>query len=169
LAILLGRPIYSLIVVVAGLILSSGLGSLASDEMRLRSRLECRLPALAAAAMLFVYSLVVLPVVHHFIGGVLTQRVLISLLLIALPGFAMGFCFPVGLRQIKLLGEESSLPWMWALNGAAGTLGSFIAIVVSMDTSIATCVLTGASCYLLAAAAMPGSMKEANRVGIMTG
>jgi hypothetical protein len=44
---------------------------------------------------------------------------------------------------------------MWALNGAAGTLGSFIAIVISMDLSIRFCVLTGAACYLLAGLAMP--------------
>jgi len=35
-------------------------------------------------------------------------------------------------------------------------LSSFIAILISMDTSIATCVLTGAGCYLLAGLAMPG-------------
>jgi hypothetical protein len=44
---------------------------------------------------------------------------------------------------------------MWALNGAAGTLGSFVAILISMDTSIGTCVLTGAACYLLAGLMMP--------------
>jgi hypothetical protein len=44
---------------------------------------------------------------------------------------------------------------MWALNGAAGTLGSFIAILISMDSSIASCVLTGAGCYLLAGLAIP--------------
>jgi SAM-dependent methyltransferase len=161
LAILLGQPIYSLIVVVAGLIFSSGLGSLVSDVLRLRSSLESRLPAFAVAAMVFAYSLVVLPAVHHFIAGVLAQRVLISLLLVTLPGFAMGFCFPVGLRWLKICGEEKNLPWMWALNGAAGTLGSFIAIVLSMDTSIATCTLAGVACYLLAAAAMPGRITKA--------
>jgi hypothetical protein len=73
----------------------------------------------------------------------------------------MGFCVPVGLRWLKICGEEKNLPWMWALNGAAGTLGSFIAIVLSMDTSIATCTLAGVACYLLAAAAMPGRITKA--------
>jgi hypothetical protein len=40
---------------------------------------------------------------------------------------------------------------MWALNGAAGTLGSFVAMLISMETSIGTCVLTAAAFYLLAA------------------
>jgi hypothetical protein len=169
LTILLGQPIYSLIVVVAGLIFSSGLGSLASDALRLRSSIESRLPALAVVVVLAGYSLAVLPVIHYFIAGVLAQRILISFLLVAPPGFLMGFCFPIGMRWLKILGEERNLPWMWALNGAAGTLGSFIALVLSMDTSILICVLTGAGCYLLAAAAMPGKMKEASPVASTAG
>jgi hypothetical protein len=164
LTILLGQPIYSLIVVVAGLILSSGLGSLTSDALKLRSRFESRLPALAVAAILTGYSLAVLPVIHSFIASVLTVRVLVALILVALPGFLMGFCFPIGLRWLKNLGEERNLPWMWALNGAAGTLGSFIAIVLSMDTSITTCALTGTGFYLLAAAVVPGGKKIAASV-----
>ncbi len=166
LSLLLGQPIYSLIVVVAGLIFSSGLGSFVSDALKLCSRFQSRLPALAAVVMLIGYSFVILPVIHYFIASELASRVLISFLLVAPPGFVMGFCFPVGLRWLKILGEERNLPWMWALNGAAGTLGSFIAIVLSMDTSISTCALTGAGCYLLAAAAMPGTTKEAMPVPV---
>ena len=161
LTILLGQPIYSLIVVVAGLILSSGLGSLTSDALKLRSRFESRLPALGVVAILTGYSLAVLPAIHAFIASVLAIRVLVALLLVALPGFLMGFCFPIGLRWLKILGEERNLPWMWALNGAAGTLGSFIAIVLSMDTSITICALTGTGFYLLAAAAVPGGKEIA--------
>lgn len=164
LTILLGQPIYSLIVVIAGLILSSGLGSLVSDAIKLRSSFQSRLPALIVVAALAGYCLAVFPMMHHFLAGMLAQRVLIALLLVAPPGFAMGFCFPVGLRWLRLLGEEQNLPWMWALNGAAGTLGSFIAILLSMDTSITTCALTGAACYLLAAASLPGWVKKSDAV-----
>jgi hypothetical protein len=59
------------------------------------------------------------------------------------------------MRWMTVLSQERNLPWMWALNGAAGTLGSFVAIIISMDTSIRTCVLTGAACYLLAGLLMP--------------
>jgi hypothetical protein len=166
LTILLGQPIYSLIVVIAGLILSSGLGSLTSDALKLRSRLESRLPALAVVVILAGYSVAVLPMIHSFIASVLAVRVLVAFLLVAFPGYLMGFCFPIGLRWLKNLGEERNLPWMWALNGAAGTLGSFIAIVISMDTSITICGLTGAGFYLLAAAAVPGRRREADPTGL---
>jgi hypothetical protein len=40
---------------------------------------------------------------------------------------------------------------MWAVNSAAGTLGSFVAVLISMETRIGTYVLAGAAFYLLAA------------------
>jgi hypothetical protein len=130
-------------------------GSLASDRLQLSSTWRSRLPAIAASALIVVYSLAVLPVVHAFTAGVLWQRIVISLALVTPCGFLLGFCFPVGMRWMTALRQERNLPWMWALNGAAGTLGSFVAIVVSMETSIQTCVLTGAACYFLAGCIMP--------------
>jgi hypothetical protein len=70
-------------------------------------------------------------------------------------GALLGFCFPVGMRWMKALSHERNLPWMWALNGAAGILGSFLVILTSMDTCIETCVLAGATCYLLGGLLMP--------------
>jgi hypothetical protein len=157
LSIFLGHPIYSLVVVLAGLILSTGGGSLLSDRLRLASNAAGRTPALAVTLILILYSVVVIPVIHRFIVDSLWQRALLSVALVAPCGFLMGFCFPVGLRWMSALKQEENLPWMWALNGAAATLGSFVAIVISMETSIATCARTGAACYLLAAIVLPSS------------
>ena len=155
LSIFLGHPIYSLVVVLAGLIFSTGIGSLASDKLQLSSRWHSRLPAMVASLLIVLYSFAVMPVVHTYTAGVLWQRVATSLALVTPCGFLLGFCFPVGMRWMTALRQEKNLPWMWALNGAAGTLGSFVAIVVSMETSINTCVLAGAACYFLAGCVMP--------------
>ena len=106
--------------------------------------------------MLVVYSLVVLPAIHGAVGGVLWQRIAVSLALVAPCGFIMGFCFPVGMRWATQLGQEGNLPWMWALNGAASVLASFIAMVISTETSIRACVLTGAACYALGGILLSG-------------
>ena len=157
LSIFLGHPIYSLVVVLAGLILSTGVGSLASDRLRASSSTVCRIPALAVALILMLYSAAVIPIIHRFIAETLWQRALICVGLVAPCGFAMGFCFPVGLRWMTMLRQEENLPWMWALNGAAATLGSFVAIVISMESSIATCVLAGAACYFLGSVVLPST------------
>jgi len=149
LSIFLGQPMYSLAVVLAGLILFAGLGSLASDRLDFGSALQSRAPALLSALALVAYALVVLPAIHAAVAGVLWQRIAVSLALVAPCGFIMGFCFPVGMRWATQLGQEGNLPWMWALNGAASVLASFIAMVISTETSIRACVLTGAACYAL--------------------
>jgi hypothetical protein len=161
LSIFLGHPIYSLVVVLAGLILSSGVGSLVSDGLRLGSSASSRAPSLAVTLILILYSAAAIPVIHRFIADALWQRALLSLALIAPCGFLMGFCFPVGLRWMIALKQEENLPWMWALNGAAATLATFVALVISMETSIATCVLIGAACYLLGAVVLPSSRAKA--------
>ncbi len=155
LSIFLGHPIYSMVVVLSGLILSAGAGSLASDRLRLNASWHSRLPAIASLLTILAYSQLVMPVVHSFVAAQLWQRVLISLALVLPCGFVLGFCFPVGMRWLRLLAQERNLPWMWALNGAAGTLGTFLAILISMDWSIGICVLTSAACYLLAGLAIP--------------
>jgi len=155
LSIFLGHPIYSLVVVLGGLILAAGLGSLASDRWPVKSAWQSRVPAVAASILVILYSLAVLPVIHTFIPGMLWQRVLACLALVCSCGFLQGYCFPVGMRWMAALSQERNLPWMWALNGAAGSLASFLAIIISMETSIETCVLTGALCYLVAGLSMP--------------
>jgi hypothetical protein len=162
LSIFLGHPIYSMVVVLGGLILSAGTGSLASDMWQLKASWQSRVPALVAAFSVVAYSLAVLPVMHAFTADLLWQRILICLALVSPCGFLLGFCFPVGMRWMNALSQGRNLPWMWALNGAAGTLASFIAILISMDLSIRFCVLTGAGCYLLAGLAMPA---KANNLG----
>ena len=161
LSIFLGQPIYSLAVVLAGLILFAGLGSLASDRVSLNTNLASRAPALLSALVLAGYTLVVLPAIHGAVGGVLWERVAVSLALVAPCGFIMGFCFPIGMRWATALGQEGNLPWMWALNGAASVLASFIAMAISTETSIRACVLTGAACYALGGLLLSGKGRVA--------
>jgi spermidine synthase len=156
LSIFLGQPIYSLAVVLAGLILAAGLGSLVSDRMPLSSPLGSRAPALLSALVLLVYSFIVLPAIHGAVGGVLWQRIAVSLALVVPCGFVMGFCFPVGMRWATELGQQANLPWMWALNGAASVLATFIAMGISTESSIRVCVLTGAACYALGGVLLSG-------------
>jgi hypothetical protein len=150
LSIFLGQAIYSLVVVLAGLILFAGLGSFISDRLQVNVSSTVRILPILTAIVVLLYSMAVIPVIHWFVAGVLWQRALVSLLLVAPCGTLMGFCFPLGLRWMNVLKQEKALPWMWALNGAASTLGSSVAILISMSTSITACVVTGAALYLLA-------------------
>lgn len=91
-------------------------------------------------------------------------RALISLALITPCGFLMGFCFLVGLRWMRELGRDNTLAWMWALNGAASVLATFVASVLSMQYSIAVPAFVGAAAYLVGALALPWSSAAAVQV-----
>lgn len=156
LGLFLGHPIYGLAVVLAGLILFAGIGSLLSERLALASSFARRVPALLAATAIVAYLLAVPRVSQHFLGGGLALRVLVSLALVALPGLAMGLCFPAGVRTLEATGQGQNLPWMWALNGAASVLATFAAVVVAMEFGLTLCVAAGAFGYLFAATTVPG-------------
>jgi len=160
LSLFLGHPIYSLIVVLTGLTLATGIGSLASEQLRLKSNAQGRAPAMVSAAVIIVYSLLVLPLIHRYAYLALPYRVAASLALVVPIGFALGFCFPVGLRWMTKLKREDSLAWMWALNGAASVVAGFLAIIVSMETSITISVLLAAGLYLAASMALPWTIQD---------
>jgi len=91
------------------------------------------------------------------------ERILLSLALVGPCGFFMGFCFPVGLRWMRSLGQNDNLPWMWALNGAASVLASFLAVLLSMQININGCLLAGVACYAFATIALPWRLAAVTR------
>ena len=147
LTLLLGAPAYSLVTVLAGLIFFAGVGSVASDRLKLTARM---VPALAAALILLFESGVLLPIVHRFAADAFAARIAIALALVFPSGLAMGGCFPVGLRWLTAMRRDDILPWMWALNGAASVVATAAALLVSMQLSIAATIAFGGICYLVA-------------------
>jgi spermidine synthase len=146
LSLFLGRPIYSLVVVLAGLILATGVGSLASDRARGTS-----VWAVVAALALVLASIVAPLAAARWAGSPLVVRGGVAFAILAPCGFFMGFCFPKGLARMKELGHGESLAWMWGLNGAASVLATPLALLLAMETSTRVCVLTGAACYVVGA------------------
>jgi hypothetical protein len=155
-SLFLGHPVYSLAVVLAGLILFTGIGSVVSDRFPVTSSIAVLIPAAVVVVIIILYSFTVNDVIHQNVSAEQWKRVSISLAMSASCGFPMGFCFPIGLRWLRTQKQEDNLPWMWALNGAAATLGSFVAIFISMESTITTCALSGAACYLVAALSLVG-------------
>jgi hypothetical protein len=168
LSVFLGHPIYSLIVVLTGLTLSTGLGSLGSEQLRLNSNAHGRAPAIISAVVITGYSLLVLPLIHSYAYLSLSYRIVLSLALVVPIGLALGFCFPVGLRWMSKINRAESLPWLWALNGAASVVAGFLAIIISMEASITVSVIIAAGLYLCAAIALPWSTDGREELGART-
>ena len=100
-SVFLGHPVYALSVVLFSLILSTGIGSLASERIPLDSR--AKLIGWSALVGLYLLALPVwLPDVLLRLesAGVLVRAGL-AVLVLAPAGFLMGFGFPTGMRLVS--------------------------------------------------------------------
>lgn len=152
----LGHPIYSLAVVLASLLLSSGVGSALSGlGARRWGVVGCaRRVVLALAVVLALYGLVLTPLFHALLGLALFVRIPIAVLLVSLPGLLMGALMPNGVRVGNQLGP-GTVAWGWGLNGAAGVVGSVLAVGLSMSFGFDVALGLGVLIYLVGMVAFP--------------
>jgi hypothetical protein len=147
-SVYLGHPIYSLGVCLFSLILASGLGSLASDRIKLDASAK-----LAGWGVVLVFYLVMLETLIPSVFQATTDqerlvRIGISLAAIMPLGFLLGFAFPTGIRLVEAI-DAGPTPWFWGINGATGVLASVLGVVFSMTFGINITMLISAACYLL--------------------
>jgi hypothetical protein len=151
LSVLIGRPTLALAVLLGGMILFAGVGSLLSE------RVPVERPRIALAFPLLPFSLVVLaslasaPLTSAFAGAATAVRIAVGLSIVGVPALGLGLGFPLGLRLCARLtdAEEADLgPWLWGVNGAAGVCASGLALACSMVWGISTTLAVGAGCYL---------------------
>jgi hypothetical protein len=152
--VFLGHPTLALAVLLGGIIAFTGVGSLLSA--RLAIELQPRLArAYPVIPFVLVLAAVVLsgPLTHAFVGGGIGVRVLVGVLVVAVPALGMGLGFPLGLRLLQrrreLEGGPELGPWVWGVNGAAGVCASGLAPAGSRAWGIPGTLGVGAGCYLL--------------------
>ena len=146
----LGHPAYALTVVLFAILLFSGLGSLLSGRLPKASlRRSLRFVLLGVAALIALSILVLPPVFYGLVHLAAAWRVLITVLVLAPLGLAMGMPMPTGIRILDALAPEL-IPWAWGLNGAASVLGSVGAIALAMVTGFDQALLVAAGLYLTA-------------------
>jgi hypothetical protein len=161
LTVYLGRPVYSLAVVLFSLLVFSGLGSLWSGRLRQRMRRP-------RPARLFPW-LVALVVLHGLGGALLLQqtiglplslRLAITVVLVGLLGFFMGMPFPSGLRWAGTR-QPGIVPWLWGINGLMSVQGSALAIALAIHVGFRFTLLVAAGLYGLAGLALALELRRA--------
>ncbi len=151
----LGHPNYALSVVLAGLLLTSGVGSLLSARTQ-RVLGGIRPVAYALAGNVLVEVLLVFGRLAGWIGWPFAVRVAVTIILIAPIGLLLGTFLPVGLEQLK--GEAASFtPWAWGINGAFSVLAPVLAVAFSMSWGTSALLLAALPIYMFTAAVLPAS------------
>ncbi|HYC21641.1 MAG TPA: hypothetical protein VEI94_03000 [Candidatus Bathyarchaeia archaeon] len=156
LTLFLGYPTYSLTVTLFSLLLSTGLGSLASERLgRSRRAMLIGLGAGLSALVLF-YSRMMTPIVAHGIGWPLGLRIVAAVVMLAPLGLCLGAFMPLGLRVVSSLtpyGQEF-VAWSWAVNGFFSVVSSVLATVLSMSIGFDRVMLLAIAIYLVGIVAL---------------
>lgn len=152
----LGHPVYALAVVLASLLISSGVGARLSAWMTARwGATRARWIAVAVlGAILAIYGLWLSAVFGALIALHLPLRILIAIAFVTLPGLLMGTFVPRGVRTADAI-APGLVAWGWGLNGATSVVGSTLAIMLSINFGFRVVLFIGVAAYLLAGFALP--------------
>jgi hypothetical protein len=151
----LANPVYAVAVVLAGLLLVSGLGSGWAARLVAQGYSMSRLASIAAlgvAAIAAIYAFGLQPALRPLLALPLAARVAVAVA-VMLPLAAMGMLFPLGLRQLGRVHAEL-LPWAWAINGCASVVATSLATLLALGTGLVVVLLAAAACYVAAALAV---------------
>lgn len=146
-SVFLGHPIYAMGVCLFSLILSSGLGSLASGRWPLNAGRRIAVWGGTIGAYLLLAQWVLTHLFEATTAQALSVRIVISLGVVMPVGFLMGFAFPTGMTLVEKV-DATPTAWFWGINGATGVLASVLAVMVGMAYGINVTMFTAGLCYL---------------------
>ncbi|MFT4624367.1 MAG: hypothetical protein ACI8PZ_003026 [Myxococcota bacterium] len=132
LVLYVGHPVYAVTVVIATVLLASGVGSLLAGRIPVERRLEALRWALVAILGLAALQVWLVPAILQIFAVGLEPELRALLVGVALfpLGLCMGLPFPLG---IHLLGPRMAglVPWAWALNGWTSVVASLGTVFLS--------------------------------------
>lgn len=132
---LIGDPIHAAALTIATFLLFSGLGSMLSQRLLVRS--SPIVPRLIVALVIFgIVDLgLILPLVNNWAGAFsFATRCALGVLPVAPLAFLMGFPMPSGLYRLDRAAPVL-IPWAWGINGFASVLAPPLAIALAMTWS----------------------------------
>ncbi len=145
----LGQPIYTYAVVLAGLLIFTGIGSHAAGNWGADAEpLRTLKRALLGAIVLVPITAVITPAVFRACLGLgISWRIAIALLLVAPLGFVLGMPFPLGLR-LAMQRSSALGSWAWGVNGFFTVIGTVLALMLGMMIGFRIVLLLACACYL---------------------
>ena len=145
----LGQPVYTLLTVVATMLVSSGIGSMFSEKFFNNSKKKLIIIFGIIAGLAIAIGLLNPFIFNSLVRLDLMWRVVISVLMIAPIGFFMGMPFPIGLSLIED-DERNFAAFAWGINGFFSVIGTVITVILAMTTGFIFIFMLVALIYLLA-------------------
>ncbi|HET6487060.1 MAG TPA: hypothetical protein VFH83_11605 [Spirochaetia bacterium] len=143
----LADPVYVNSLVIALLLIASGIGSLVSTSIRGRKTTIVLLATVGIAACAAFYAFGMSPILRATLGLPLAVKALVAAACIAPLGLLLGVPFPTGLASLSA-SRRGVLPWAWGVNGALSVTGSVLTRIVSTSLGFRTVLACMAVLYL---------------------
>lgn len=143
-----GEATYAAAVTISILLIASGFGSYSSGSLKNSPKMLMRIPVLIAVLVL-LYTFLLAPVLSFTVGWSLPLKLLISIVLLGVPGFFLGMPFPVGINRLSK-GRHEDIPWAWAFNGYFSVISTALATIISVEAGFIWLLLIAAFIYALA-------------------
>ncbi len=144
--LIFANPVISFAVVLAGILIFSGIGGWWSRALGKKAVLS----SLGGLALLLVGILFCIdPLLHLLLGLPAVPRYCFAFLILAPPGILMGLPFTLGMRE--LLTSPLQRANAWAMNGCASVLSSIAAARLALYPGIRSIMICAAVFYIIAA------------------
>jgi len=149
LTLLLGQPLYSIVVTLFSILIFSGLGSFVSGPLLKGGVWVARLIPLLIGAVTVAIVIWGDEMIASAIGEDLMTRALVAGGMVAPLGLLLGMPFAHGIGLLRKL-SPGFVPWAWAVNGSATVVGSVFTVIVSMNFGFTFVLLAAVVIYAVA-------------------
>jgi hypothetical protein len=143
--ILVGDPVMSFTLVIAGILFFACLGGIWVQK-KSRHNLRLLLAILIVALVMEVAAIELL--VPYMLEYSSAMRLIFSLLFLLPAGFLMGMPFPIGMRF--LLDTPVQRAYAWSVNGCASVLSAIVAAQIAISWGIPVIAAAGVLAYVTA-------------------
>jgi hypothetical protein len=165
--VFVGTPGASVAVVLASILVASGLGSRASDLVSWSPVRKITTALLGLLAIGLAYNFGAGPLFDALFGLPTWARCAAAAIAIAPAGFCMGWFFPVGLR-VAGAHTPRLVPWAIAINGFASVIGSLATFFLGVAIGFGGVFATAMVGYVIAAVVcLPLARRAAGAAGEM--
>jgi SAM-dependent methyltransferase len=148
----LGQPVYTMLTVISTMLIFSGIGSMFSDKIIKLFRKKVTPVYLIIGGLVILIAFINPIIFEAMVRASITVRIIISVIIIAIPSFFMGIPFPYGIMKISA--DENSTRYLvafsWGVNGFFSVLGSILVVMLSMSYGFKVVFIIGALLYFAA-------------------
>jgi hypothetical protein len=143
----LGQPVYTLAVVLSGLLLFTGLGSALSSRWAVDpDRAVIWMPMAVPLVLALTVALMTLAF-RVGLGWPLAARVAVTVALLVPLGITLGLPFPTGLRMAASR-SAVLVPWAWGVNAFFTVIGSVAGTMLGMAAGFRVVLVLASVCYV---------------------